>query len=516
MLSRAPTAFENSRTNPSVSKPRKSLSFLLPSRSTFKKDSSRFSKKLVSGFSSTSSGGEKLQVENNDVPQAAKSSEPPPTNSSNISLADTSSTETPPNGRWELCVANPDPSSDEEELEPLSLKEDTADDNTVKEPETQAGDKDVSRPLHVLSTPPSTDSSPSMNKNVNSATEDGHWSVRGWKVAGRLNSISNTAEVVRRQSKIIADDEYSPPHQPKSPPPASTPRVVLGPASPTTTSSNSAGSGLPSPAPDRSRAASMDISRSSSSWVRQPTDSEKIESMPPLRMPMPVPSSSASSVVTTRWMMTPTPSPGSPGPIVKTSTNMAAMLSPNHQSKYTKASYSLTNNPDAIKMYRDMAEKTKDPLVQLSYAKYLLEIANLYGERRPMSTDGHALPPRASLDTQVSAPAASTGTRVLSDASRRRKKMLEDEGVRWIKLLSKKQVGGAAYLQAKWIEHGMYGFKKSTSKAFKLYKIAASAHIPEAMYAVGKALEETGEKEQAYEQYKGAAEKGVVEAIFVG
>ncbi|SAL96697.1 hypothetical protein [Absidia glauca] len=51
-------------------------------------------------------------------------------------------------------------------------------------------------------------------------------------------------------------------------------------------------------------------------------------------------------------------------------------------SKYAKASYSLTNNPDALRLYRDMANKTRDKTVQYTYANYLLEIAALYDQGR--------------------------------------------------------------------------------------------------------------------------------------
>ncbi|ORZ21189.1 hypothetical protein BCR42DRAFT_448058 [Absidia repens] len=51
-------------------------------------------------------------------------------------------------------------------------------------------------------------------------------------------------------------------------------------------------------------------------------------------------------------------------------------------SKYIKASYSLTNHPDALLLYRDMAKKTGDKMVQYTYAKYLLEIAALYDQGR--------------------------------------------------------------------------------------------------------------------------------------
>ncbi|KAI8060041.1 hypothetical protein BC940DRAFT_312843 [Gongronella butleri] len=51
-------------------------------------------------------------------------------------------------------------------------------------------------------------------------------------------------------------------------------------------------------------------------------------------------------------------------------------------SKYAKASYTLTNSPESLRLYRSMAKKTKDKSVQFSYAQYLLEIASLYDQGR--------------------------------------------------------------------------------------------------------------------------------------
>ncbi|CAO3638859.1 unnamed protein product [Cunninghamella echinulata] len=53
-------------------------------------------------------------------------------------------------------------------------------------------------------------------------------------------------------------------------------------------------------------------------------------------------------------------------------------------SKYTKASYSLTNNPGSLRLYRDMAKKTRDKSVQFTYACYLLEIADLYDQGKEL------------------------------------------------------------------------------------------------------------------------------------
>lgn len=221
-------------------------------------------------------------------------------------------------------------------------------------------------------------------------------------------------------------------------------------------------------------------------------------------------------------------------------------------SRYSKASYSLTNHPDAIKLYRTMALKTKDRTVQLTYAKYLLEVASLYdGQRRPFrpnlslslpllkrsrrgssATNGSVSRPasinsrRSSMDTHISVNTLNTMRRDSvnqqsfvdegEEASKRKKrKMLEEEGVRWIKRLAKEHVGEAAYLLALWFDRGMYGFRKSTTKALKFYEIAANEKVPEAMFAVGQYHEREQDYMTSFQLYEDAASLGLVEALYV-
>ncbi|KAI9300050.1 hypothetical protein BJ944DRAFT_244572 [Cunninghamella echinulata] len=73
----------------------------------------------------------------------------------------------------------------------------------------------------------------------------------------------------------------------------------------------------------------------------------------------------------------------SPHPSHVGSTNYAKYTTQS-SSKYTKASYSLTNNPGSLRLYRDMAKKTRDKSVQFTYACYLLEIADLYDQGREL------------------------------------------------------------------------------------------------------------------------------------
>ena len=236
-------------------------------------------------------------------------------------------------------------------------------------------------------------------------------------------------------------------------------------------------------------------------------------------------------------------------PPIRTSTAGARFENARHPSKYAKASYSLTNNPDAIKVYREMAEKTNDPLVQLAYAKYLLEVAGLYDHNRrkkQILTNGKEKKDKPAADSDSSSPIfsapSSPALRHMSyldhvrfsfdsyftsgpdeastspsedTVNRRKRKQLEDEGVRWIRRLAKEKVGEAAYLKAKWMEASLYGLKDDPAKTFRLYTIGAKTGIPEAMYALGVRCERDGKYGQAFENYREAADLDFVDAILV-
>lgn len=146
-----------------------------------------------------------------------------------------------------------------------------------------------------------------------------------------------------------------------------------------------------------------------------------------------------------------------------------------------------------------MAEKTKDTDIQLNYAKYLLEVASLFGG----PSSGHHTP------TLV----MKRGGRLKDNEAKRR--ALEDEGVRWIRRLAKRDVGEAAYMLATWIEQQKYGIRRNPGKAFRYFEVAAASGRPEAMYAVGKYHERMGNGSEAVKHYKAAAERGLVDAVHV-
>ncbi|KAI9282544.1 hypothetical protein BY458DRAFT_496539 [Sporodiniella umbellata] len=199
-------------------------------------------------------------------------------------------------------------------------------------------------------------------------------------------------------------------------------------------------------------------------------------------------------------------------------------------SKYAKASFSLTNNPDAIKLYRSMALKTKDPGVQLTYAKYLLEIADLYNQNKSTQISQFSLQRplsrmsfRSSMDSRRSSINSvgidpnyrpSIESPSVPSIESAKQKMLQDEGIRWIKKLANRNVGEAAYLWGSWLDQGLYGLKKNTAKALKYYEIGAKEKVPEAMFAVGRYHEKEQDYMTSFQMYEDAASMGLVEALY--
>lgn len=187
-----------------------------------------------------------------------------------------------------------------------------------------------------------------------------------------------------------------------------------------------------------------------------------------------------------------------------------------------------------------MAEKTNSADVQLTYAKYLLEIAELYdasGKRQqqharssstttallgngthrrrdPQSVDARLLDVLKRGRTSLQLPMRNLKIDE-SDNNERKKRALEEEGVRWIKRLAKQECGEAAYLLATMYEQEKYGLRRQPLKSFKLYEIAARAKIPEAMHAAAAFHESQCNASEAVVYYKAAAELGLVDSVHV-
>lgn len=200
------------------------------------------------------------------------------------------------------------------------------------------------------------------------------------------------------------------------------------------------------------------------------------------------------------------------------------------QSRYSKASFTLTNQRDSLRMYRDMAEKVNDPHVQLSYAKYLLEVAELYNtstedmKQQSTAADEEVISrlwvdmvKRASERANI-ARGSAPFIKPEMDAKAKRE-ALETEAVTWIKRLAKDEVGEAAHMQATWIDNQKYGFAPNPEKAYRLHVIAARSGNPYSMYAVAKYLEHQSTSSSSngaiLKYYQSAANKGHLPALLV-
>ncbi|ORX48221.1 hypothetical protein DM01DRAFT_1338688 [Hesseltinella vesiculosa] len=160
-------------------------------------------------------------------------------------------------------------------------------------------------------------------------------------------------------------------------------------------------------------------------------------------------------------------------------------------SRYNIASYSLTNNPDAVRVYGEMAKRTNDPYVQLAYAKYLIQVAKLF-----QPNQGH--------------------TDNVEDATRGRRRGFEREAVRWVRRLSEQGIPEAALMEATWMEDHLYGYSGNHNKKIeRLYRLAVGANLPEAYYRLAARLESSNRNsEEALFLFQRAAEFNYPQAIY--
>ncbi|KAL1917270.1 uncharacterized protein VTP21DRAFT_4926 [Calcarisporiella thermophila] len=144
-----------------------------------------------------------------------------------------------------------------------------------------------------------------------------------------------------------------------------------------------------------------------------------------------------------------------------------------------KVSSTLVHDADALALYRQQAEKTQDPDIQLSFAKCLLE----------MATSSNAVP-------------SETRTK------------LEAEAVYWVERLASKGHGEACYLKGMWHYEGRFGVIKSADKAKSFYLTASKQNVPLANYALGRHYEANSLYAKAITYYKKGAALGNTEAGF--
>ncbi|KAI9316182.1 hypothetical protein BX666DRAFT_1859579 [Dichotomocladium elegans] len=152
------------------------------------------------------------------------------------------------------------------------------------------------------------------------------------------------------------------------------------------------------------------------------------------------------------------------------------------KSRLSIASFSLTHDKDAIKTYRRMARKINNSEFQMTYTKYLLDVARLYNNSKAYRA---------------------TRERLLSEASY------------WIEKLAKRGVPEALFIKGKWHLRPededcaeSYRAKPQPSKALRCFHTAANMGWVEAYYELARLQKSRGESTQAVASFKRASAKG--------
>ncbi|KAG0174667.1 hypothetical protein DFQ28_005265 [Apophysomyces sp. BC1034] len=162
-------------------------------------------------------------------------------------------------------------------------------------------------------------------------------------------------------------------------------------------------------------------------------------------------------------------------------------------SRLSIASFSLTHDKDAIKTYRRMAAKTNDRDVQMTYAKYLLEVAELYQDKSNPQNAARSM-------------------------TRRR---LLEEAEYWMDRLAKAGKAEALLIKGRWLlegpDSGCVGDtyqRVQPTKAGRCFQAAAKTGCVEAQYELARYWKQRDEMTKAVACYKSAASKGHLRACY--
>ncbi|KAF9586627.1 hypothetical protein BGW38_000689 [Lunasporangiospora selenospora] len=224
--------------------------------------------------------------------------------------------------------------------------------------------------------------------------------------------------------------------------------------------------------------------------------------------------------------------------------------SSNNKMNNIATSVSLLTDATLLAKYREQAIKTNDPSVQLSYAKYLMEIGEpsqtasdapskdtSYTTRPsssssastrssienisspvdvapspPSSTETSPSSTQPSSPTTLSAPTyVPTSTTTTTTPTKEEdphgsgKKQLVLEAIYWIERLAKEGQPEAQFMRGTWYEEGLYMSKKNPSKALRLYQSAGKGDYGPAHYKVAMHCERKKDNNKAVMLYKKAA-----------
>ncbi|KAF9912623.1 hypothetical protein EC991_010049 [Linnemannia zychae] len=178
-------------------------------------------------------------------------------------------------------------------------------------------------------------------------------------------------------------------------------------------------------------------------------------------------------------------------------------------------SVSLLTDAAILAKYRDTAIKTNDASIQLSFAKYLLEVGDPESTYEPVIDENNnnsdpaaALPPRpSSASGSSNSPPSSAPSSPATGPqdAKTGKKQLILEGVYWIDRLAKEGHPEAQFIRGTWYEEGMYLTKKNADKALRWYQSSSKGDYGPAHYKVAYFCEKKKDNNKAVMLYKKAA-----------
>ncbi|CAG8604824.1 13177_t:CDS:2 [Acaulospora colombiana] len=170
---------------------------------------------------------------------------------------------------------------------------------------------------------------------------------------------------------------------------------------------------------------------------------------------------------------TPTPDRNSKMPTLK------LLIDEKIARRRTATSKTLALDENALQTYREAAKKTNDPSIQMDYAKFLMQMAEM-------------------------AEAPNNGSETNNK--------LEEEAIYWINQLAKNNYSEALYFKGTWYEYGTHGKEKNEEKAFKLYLSSSKQGFSKAKRKVAEYHEKDKDYKRALQFYKKAASLGDIVA----
>ncbi|KAF9967494.1 hypothetical protein BGZ70_009333 [Mortierella alpina] len=169
-------------------------------------------------------------------------------------------------------------------------------------------------------------------------------------------------------------------------------------------------------------------------------------------------------------------------------------------------SVSLLTDAAVLAKYRETAIKTKDASIQLSYAKYLLEIGDPCPPGTSLTPEGTPRSSSAAGSNTDSPPVSSPPSPTsMQQDSQNGKKQLTLEAIYWIDRLAKEGQPEAQFIKGTWYEEGSYMCKKTPDKAVRYYQSASKGDYGPAHYKYGYSCEKKKDNNKAVMLYKKAA-----------